>query len=239
VKLEARGVEFAYANVQVLFGVDLSVDDGEMVALLGTNGAGKSSLLAVLAGLHAPAAGRVLLDGEDVTGADPKEMVRRGVVLVERGRAIFGDLTVMENLLVGLHRHRLRPVAARARAKAALAEVPALRDLGARRAGTLSGGEQQQLAIAKGMLAEPAVLLVDELSLGLGPQACEAVRATIRDVNASGTSVVVVEQSLDAAAELANRAVFLERGAVKFDGTMRSLRRRGLARAVFLESSAS
>ena len=239
-KLEARGIEFAYGTVQVLFGVDLTVGDGEMVALLGTNGAGKSTLLAVLAGLIQPSEGSVLVDGSEVTGMDAHEMVRRRVVLIEGGRAVFPDLTVEENLLIGLHARRLRAREARRRAADMLERTPALRDLSSRRAGTLSGGEQQQLAIAKGLLAEPAVLLIDELSLGLSPQAREEVVATVRDVNATGTSVVLVEQSLDVASSLCPRALFMEKGAVTYDGPAKSLLRRSdLARAVFLGAPVS
>jgi ABC-type branched-subunit amino acid transport system ATPase component len=238
--LEARGLEFAYGNVQVLFGVDFSVDDGEMVALLGTNGAGKSTLLEILAGLRAPSAGTVLLDGDDVTGLDAKEMVGRGVVLVQGGRAVFGELSVMENMLVGLHSLRLGAAPARDRAQQALEQFPVLRDLRARPAATLSGGEQQHLAIAKGLVLEPALLLVDELSLGLAPQARDEIAQMVRTLNTAGTAVVLVEQSLDVAASLCDRVAFMEKGEVNFDGSTKSfLRRKDLARAVFLGATPS
>ncbi len=233
--LEAHGVAFAYGSVQVLFGVDLEVGTGELVALLGTNGAGKSTLLNVLAGLVAASSGSVVIDGDDVTGVDAAEMVRRGVVLVQGGRAVFPDLTVLENLEVGLHCKRMGASAARRRAAEALGRFPALHDLGARPAGTLSGGEQQQLAICKGLLTEPRVLLIDELSLGLAPQVRDDVVGIVRGVHASGTTVVLVEQSLEVAASLTTRAVFMEKGAVRFDGpTSELLERDDLARAVFL-----
>jgi ABC-type branched-subunit amino acid transport system ATPase component len=233
-KLEARGIEFAYGTVQVLFGIDLSVGDGEVVALLGTNGSGKSTLLELLAGLSRPTAGTIALDGDDVTGADAKEMVRRGVVLIQGGRAVFGDLTVMENLLVGLHSRQLSKTQARTRALQALEQFPLLRDLRTRRAATLSGGEQQHLAIAKGLLVKPQLLLLDELSLGLAPQARDETVALLRVVLDTGTSVVLVEQSLDTAASLCDHAVFMEKGEVRFDGPTASLLRTDLARAVFL-----
>jgi ABC-type branched-subunit amino acid transport system ATPase component len=234
-RLEARGIEFAYGPVPVLFGIDLTVDDGEILALLGTNGSGKSTLLEVVAGLSRPAAGTIVLDGEDVTGADAPEMVRRGVVLIQGGRAVFAELSVMENLLVGLGPLRLRPAAARQRAGEVIDRLPALRELAARRAGTLSGGEQQQLAIAKGLLTEPRLLLIDELSLGLSPIARDEVVGAVRDVQAAGTSIVLVEQSLDVAGSLCPRALFMEKGEVTFDGPTNSLLRRSeVARAVFL-----
>jgi ABC-type branched-subunit amino acid transport system ATPase component len=234
-RLEARGIAFSYGNVQVLFGVDLTVGDSEAVALLGTNGAGKSTLLEVLAGLRTPSAGTLVVDGDDLTGADANEMVRRGIVLIQGGRAVFPDLTVTENLLVGLHSQRDTAAAKRQRVADALERVPALRDLGGRLAATLSGGEQQQLAIAKGLLADPKLLLIDELSLGLSPRARDEVIGCINDVRADRTSIVLVEQSLDVASSLADRAVFMEKGAVTFDGPTKSLLRRSdLARAVFL-----
>jgi ABC-type branched-subunit amino acid transport system ATPase component len=233
--IEAHGLEFAYGNVQVLFGVDMKVDVGEMVALLGTNGAGKSTLLNLLAGLAPPSGGTIALDGEDVTGVDAAAMVRRGVVLVQGGKAVFPDLTVEENLEVGLHSKRLKGEAARRRATEGLERFPELLQLSARWAGTLSGGEQQQLAIAKGLLTEPRLLMIDELSLGLAPQTKDEMIALVRQVHAAGTTVVLVEQSLEVAALLTDRAVFLEKGEVRFDGATAELVGRGdLARAVFL-----
>jgi ABC-type branched-subunit amino acid transport system ATPase component len=233
--LEAHGVEFAYGGVQVLFGVDLAVDAGEIVALLGTNGAGKSTLLNLLAGLDTPSEGRIVFDGEDVTGTDAGALVRRGVVLVQGGRAVFDDLTVLENLEVGLHTMRLGRADARRRAGEMLDRFPELAVLRARRGGTLSGGEKQQLAIAKGLLTEPRLLLIDELTLGLAPPAARLVADIVRELHGAGTTVVLVEQSLDVAASLTNRAIFMEKGAVRFDGAVTELLDRGdLARAVFL-----
>jgi len=236
--LEAHGVNFAYGSVQVLFGVDLRVDAGEMVALLGTNGAGKSTLLDVLSGLAPPSAGSILLDGEAVTGEDAPSMVRRGVVLVQSGRSVFLDLTVEENLEVGLHAAGLKREDARRRIDAMLERFPALRPLAARRAGVLSGGEQQHLGIAKGLITEPRVLMIDELSLGLAPQAREDLVRVVREVNAAGTTVVLVEQSLEVGAALADRAVFMEKGEVRFDGAVADLfQRQDLLRSVFLDSA--
>ena len=237
--LAADGLEFAYGNVQVLFGIDLEVAAGETVALLGTNGAGKSTLLNLLAGLAVPSAGRIVFEHEDVTALDAPARVHRGVVLVQSGRAVFSDLTVAENLEVGLHSQRLDRTAARQRATAVLDLFPRLRTLTGRRAGTLSGGEQQQLAIAKGLLTEPRLLMIDELSLGLAPQVREEIVAIVREVAAADTAVVLVEQSLDVAAALTDRAVFMEKGSVRFDGATTELLERGdLARAVFLGGAA-
>jgi ABC-type branched-subunit amino acid transport system ATPase component len=232
---EAHAVEFAYGSVQVLFGVDLRVDAGEIVALVGTNGAGKSTVLDLLAGLWRPSAGTIALDGEDVTGVDAVGMVQRGVVLVQGGRAVFPDLSVIDNLQVGLPARRLGATAVRRRAAELLDGFPSLHGLAERRAGTLSAGEQQQLALAKGLLHEPRVLLVDELTLGLAPEAKHDVIALVQRVHAGGTTVVLVEQDLDVALAVAPRAVFLEKGAVAFDGPAAELRDRDdLVRAVFL-----
>lgn len=238
--LEASNVEFAYGSVQVLFGVDMTVQDGELLALVGTNGAGKSTLLNLLAGLAPPTGGTIELDGENVTAADAETMVARGVVLVQGGKAVFPDLTVAENLEMGMYSKRGGGrAAARERVAAVMDLFPALGQLTRRRAGTLSGGQQQQLAIAKGLLPEPRVLLIDELSLGLAPTVRDDLVAIVREMNAVGTSIVLVEQNLELAASLTERALFMEKGTVRFEGaTAELLDRDDLARAVFLGSAA-
>ena len=233
--LEAHGLAFAYGSVPVLFRVDLRVDAGEIVALVGTNGAGKSTLLDLLAGLVRPTAGTIVVAGEDVTDVDAVGMVHRGVVLVQGGRATFPDLSVVDNLLVGLPAKRLGQTEVRRRAAALLDRFPALGDRSGQRAGTLSGGEQQLLAIAKGLVHEPRVLLVDEVTLGLAPSAKDEVVSIVRAVHAAGTTVVLVDQDIDVATSLAARAVFLEKGTIVFDGPSTELQRRDdLLRAVFL-----
>lgn len=237
--LEVRDLEFGYGSVQVLFGVDLVVSEHEVLALLGTNGSGKSTLLRLVAGLAVPWRGQVLLDGEDMSSADAGAMIERGVVLVEGGRATFGDLTVAENLEVGAYHLRRQPKVAVARRAAVLEQFPLLRENLRRTAGTLSGGEQQLLAVAKGLTSAPRLLLVDELSLGLAPTLTEQLLAVLRTVHLDGTTLVLVEQSLDVAASMAERSVFLEKGQVRFEGrTDELIERDDVARAVFLGTEA-
>jgi ABC-type branched-subunit amino acid transport system ATPase component len=233
--LEVEAVTFSYGIVQVLFGISLQVEPGEMLALLGTNGAGKSTLLRVIAGLERPGSGLVRLNGTDVTGRPAEQLAAQGLALVSGGRAIFPDLTVAENLDIMSYLLRRDPALFRARRQTALDAFP---DLGKRlrqAAGTLSGGQQQQLALAKALLLDPTVLCIDELSLGLAPIVVQQLLGSLRQINRSGTSIVLVEQSLNVAATLCDRAVFLEKGAVRFEGrTAELLERDDVARAVFL-----
>lgn len=236
--LQVDHVEFSYGAVPVLFGVSLEIGAGEAVALLGTNGAGKSTLLRVVAGLEHPTAGRVLFQGHDVVGVPAEALVRRGVVLVRGGRGVFPDLTVAENLaLQGLSLERRSFEARRARV---LEVFESLAGRLRQRAGTLSGGERQQLALAKALLLEPALLCVDELSLGLSPVAVSELLDTVRNVLAAGTAVLLVEQSIELAAMICDRAVFLDRGEVSFAGpTRRLLDRPDLTSAVFFSRGAA
>jgi ABC-type branched-subunit amino acid transport system ATPase component len=228
-----QGVEFAYGQLQVLFGVDLEVRRGEVLGLLGTNGAGKSTVLRVLSGLAPPKGGTVSFQGRDVTGVPAEQLVGQGLVMVPGGKAMFPDLTVTESLEVGA---RMVPRDERAeRIDRELSRFPRLAERRGSRAGSLSGGEQQQLAIAKALLVDPALLCIDELSLGLAPVVVEGLLETVRQVRAAGTTVVVVEQSLNIAVSLCDRAVFLEKGVIRFEGLPRELLERGdLARSVFL-----
>ena len=230
--IELEDIEFSYGLLQVLFGVSLSVLDGELLGLLGTNGAGKSTVLRILTGLSTPTRGVVRLHGEVVTHVPAEQRCQRGVAMVMGGRAVFRDLTVRENLELGGYLvGRELP----ARIERELDRFPQLRARLGTLAGSLSGGEQQQLAIAKALLTDPTVLCIDELSLGLAPVVVGELFELVRDINRSGVTCVLVEQSLNVAAELCERAVFLEKGAVRFCGSPAELLQRGdLARAVFL-----
>jgi len=230
--MELRDIEFSYGPVQVLFGVSFTVAPGEILGLLGTNGAGKSTVLRVLAGLNPPGRGTVTFEGQDVTDRPAEKLCSDGIALVMGGKAVFPDLTVRENLeLAGFTvRSGLAP-----RIDRELERFPQLARRVDSKAGSLSGGEQQQLGLSKALLLDPKVLCIDELSLGLSPTIVAELFEVIRRVNADGCTCVLVEQSLNIAAELCGRAVFLEKGAVKFEGPARELLERGdLARAVFL-----
>ena len=237
--LRVDGVDFSYGQLQVLFGIALEVRAGEALALLGTNGAGKSTLLRVIAGLEQPAAGSVTLDGEDITGVPAERLTGHGLVLVPGGRAVFTDMTVEENLEIQGLALRHRPGWFAERRDFVLTTFPRLAERRQQKAGSLSGGEQQQLALAKALLLDPKVLCIDELSLGLAPIVVGELLEVVRGIHASGVTVVLVEQSLNIAAELCERAVFLEKGEVRFEGPTRELLDRDdVARAVFLGAAA-
>ena len=235
--LQVRGLDAGYGAVQVLFGVDLDVRRGEVLALLGTNGSGKSTLLRVISGLTPATRGVVRLDGRSITLADAPTRVRLGVVQVPGGRAVFPTLSVLENLRAGAF--TLPKGLFPARLESVLELFPALRSLLGTPAGLLSGGEQQMLALAKALLLEPDVLLVDELSLGLAPVVVADLLLVVERLKAKGVTIVLVEQSVNVALELADRAVFLEKGRVRFSGPARDLAGRDdLVRAVFLGTGA-
>jgi len=228
--LELADIEFGYRGVQVLFGISMAVEPGERLALVGTNGAGKSTLLRVASGLSAPSSGRVLLHGRDVTGVPAERLVQAGLVLVQGGKGVFPDMTVKENVeLAAPDRAALR-----ARKDGLLDAFPSLAECWNRQAHTLSGGQQQQLALAKAVLREPSVLCIDELSLGLAPVTVQALVEVVTGIADRGTTLVLVEQSLNIAAALCQRAVFLEKGEVRFEGAVADLlKRKDIARAVF------
>lgn len=233
--LAVRGLSVSLGGQRILHAVDLEVHRGEVLALLGTNGAGKSTLLRALSGLLAADTGTVRLDGQEISAAGTPARIAAGLVQVAGGRAVFPDLTVAENLLVGAHTFAWdRARTARETARV-VALFPVLGDRMRQRAGSLSGGEQQLLGIAKALLLRPRVLLVDELTLGLSPVAVGHLLDVVAQLRIEGVTLVVVEQSLTTALAVADRAVFLERGRVRFDGPPAELAARtDLARAVFL-----
>jgi ABC-type branched-subunit amino acid transport system ATPase component len=233
--LDARDISFSYGRLPVLFGVGFQVDVGDSVALLGTNGAGKSTLLRVISGLERPSRGTVLFEGRDITGLPPHVRAAEGISLIAGGRSVFRDMTVQENLEMQSVTMRDRRERFRQRWDAVLDTFPLLRHRLRQQAGTLSGGEQQQLALAKALILEPKVLCIDELSLGLAPVVVGELLEIVRDIHAQGVSLVVVEQSLNIAAELCDRAIFMEKGEVRFEGPSEELLERDdIARAVFL-----
>ena len=235
--LQVTDVDFSYGQVQVLFDVAFEVRKGEVLALLGTNGAGKSTILRVIAGLGTPARGVVRLNGETVTFVAPEKRGRMGIRLLPGGRGVFPQMTVRENLEMAAFVYRND----RADQERRIAKVLELFGNLARRqgqaAGSLSGGEQQMVALAAVLLHEPEVLLIDELSLGLSPIVVQELLQVVERLKAEGTTIVIVEQSLNVALAMADRAVFLEKGEVRFEGAAQDLLERDdLARAVFLGS---
>ncbi|MBK5305457.1 MAG: MFS transporter [Frankiaceae bacterium] len=238
--LLCRKVDVAYSGVQVLFGVDLDVAPGEVVALLGTNGAGKSTLLRAIAGVTEPTGGAIYVDGVDVTHKPPHESAAAGVVVVPGGRAVCHSLTVRENLRLAGWLRRDDSEYVEERLTAALDLFPRLRERIDTAAGDLSGGEQQMLAIAQSYLMEPRLLMIDELSLGLAPQVVESLLESVRAINATGTTILLVEQSINVALTIAQRAIFMEKGEIRFDGsTAELLSRPDLVRSVFMGGAAT
>jgi ABC-type branched-subunit amino acid transport system ATPase component/predicted MFS family arabinose efflux permease len=233
--LQLNNVDFSYGHVQVLFEVGFEVKRGEVLALLGTNGAGKSTALKVAAGLVTADHGVVRLAGRTITYATPEQRSKLGIHLLPGGRGVFGGMTVMENLEMGAFAYRSDRADLKGRIEKVLAMFPALDAAQKRRANTLSGGEQQMLALAIALLHDPQVLMIDELSLGLAPIVVQELITVIERLKNEGVTMIIVEQSLNVAAAIADRAVFMEKGQVRFEGPIKELiQRDDLARAVFL-----
>jgi branched-chain amino acid transport system ATP-binding protein len=238
--LVCRDVDVTYSGVQVLFGVDLDVADGEIVALLGTNGAGKSTLLRAISGLSEASNGAIFFDGRDITHLPTQSIARAGVVMVLGGRAIFPNLSVEENLQAATWTTASDADFVRTQMHRVLDEFfPALRRRLHERAGTLSGGEQQMLALGQAFLMKPRLLMIDELSLGLAPSVVEQLLTILRAIHAQGTTIILVEQSVNLALTIAERAVYVEKGEVRFVGpTAELLDRPDVMRSVFLAGAA-
>ena len=235
--LQIRNLDVSYGNVQVLFGADLDVYRGEVLALLGTNGAGKSTLLRAVSGLLLADRGVVRLEGKTITYQDAESRVGMGIVQVPGGRAIFPSLTVRENLIAGTHRFVPNRRVMDERIERSLGLFHVLGDRIDQPAGTLSGGEQQMLAIAKALLLDPKILLLDELTLGLAPVVVQDIIRTVEGLKEQGITMVIVEQSVNVALSIADRAVFMEKGRIRFEGPAADLLdRHDLIRAVFLGS---
>jgi branched-chain amino acid transport system ATP-binding protein len=236
--LLVRNLDVHYDGVQVLFGVNFEVDQGEIVALLGTNGAGKSTLLKSVAGLVPATNGAIVFDGRDMTYAPPNEVAGRGVVLFPGGQGVFPSLSVAEHLRLAswLHRHDKEHVA---RATGRVLELfPILRDRLGEPAGNLSGGQQQMLALGMAFIERPRLLMIDELSLGLAPAIVEQLLPIVSDISAQGTTIILVEQSVNLALTIAHTAYFMEKGEIRFNGpTAELLGRPDVLRSVFLEGA--
>jgi len=235
--LVCRNVDVGYDNVQVLFDVDFDVEAGEIIALLGTNGAGKSTLLRAISGTNEASNGAIVFDGRDITHMPPHEVAGRGVVHMPGGRGVFPGLTVRENILLGRWLgHADVDIDER------MAEVfeifPVLKERADALAGSLSGGEQQQLSLAQAFLTKPRLLMIDELSLGLSPAVVRQLLDVVREIHKRGVTIIVVEQSVNVALQIASRCVFMEKGEVRFFGkTADLLERPELLRSVYVKGT--
>ena len=233
--LVIRDLDVHYDAAQVLFALNLDVEDGELIALLGTNGGGKSTLLRAIAGLTSPSTGAIFLDGTDITHSKAHTTADQGVVFMPGGHAVFPRLSVRENLRAAAWTLRHEPEEARSRTEAMLDHFPILRERLDMLAGDMSGGEQQMLALSQAFLMRPRLLMIDELSLGLAPQVVEQLLAMVRLIHDQGTTVILVEQSVNIALSIAKRAVFMEKGQIRFDGpTANLLSQPDVVRSVFL-----
>ena len=230
--LEVRGLDAGFGAGLVLSGVNLDFYPGELVALIGANGAGKSTLLGVLSGLVPVANGQVIFDGRDLTNARAERMVAAGLSHVPQGRRLFGPLTVEKNLRLGAYLRRDGDV--EADLVRVLDYFPALKDKLARNAATLSGGEQQMVAIGRGLMARPKLLMIDEPSLGLSPKVVDRVIEVAQAINRDGTSILLVEQDVLLALEAADRGYVLENGRVVLSGPARDLERNPEVRRAYL-----
>jgi branched-chain amino acid transport system ATP-binding protein len=219
--LEVSGVRARYGAIEALKGVSLTVGEGEVVTLIGSNGAGKSTTLRTVCGLTPPAAGTITFDGEDITGQPADAIVTRGIALSPEGRRCFSRMTVRENLELGAYRRRGSGVAADM--ERVLALFPRLAERAGQRAGTMSGGEQQMLAIGRALMASPRLLLLDEPSLGIAPILVQRIYETIAEINRSGVAILLVEQNAHRALDAAVRGYVLETGRVVLVGERETL----------------
>jgi branched-chain amino acid transport system ATP-binding protein len=220
--LELDDIDVSYGPVQALRGVTLGVGAGEMVALVGANGAGKTTALRTVSGLLAPTRGEIRFDGERIDGLSPWAVVERGIAHLPEGRELFADLSVLDNLRLGSWTKR-RTGRFRTQADEVMDHFPILRERANQAAGTLSGGEQQMLGVARALMSKPRLLLVDELSLGLAPKIVSQLFEILREVNAEGMSVLLVEQFVHMALANTDRAYALAKGTVVLEGRSRDL----------------
>ena len=220
--LEVRGLKVAYGGINAVKGIDLDVRAGEMVALIGANGAGKTTTLKALAGLLAPAAGSVRYDGQNVTGTPAFALVRRGLALVPEGRGVFARLTVEENLAMGAY-IRNDKAAIATDCEHAYTTFPRLAERRHQLAGTLSGGEQQMLAIARALMCKPRLLLLDEPSMGLAPIVVQKIFETIRTVAREGVTLLLIEQNARLALQTCDRGYVMESGLITLSGEAKAL----------------
>ena len=214
--LEVRGLTTAYGNIRAIREIDLAVPEGKIVCIIGANGAGKTTLLRTIAGVLRPAAGTITFLREEITALTPAQIVRRGIVLVPEGRAILSRMTVFENLEMGAYQRRDGRV--REDIEATMERFPILKERRNLAGGSLSGGEQQMLAIARALLARPKLLLLDEPSLGLAPLVVSHIFRIIREINREGTTVLLVEQNVRQALKVSHCAYVLETGKIVHEG---------------------
>ena len=232
-KLEIRDLHVSYGGIRALKGIDLTVEEGQIVTLIGANGAGKSTTLRAISGLQKPQSGSILYGGEDLVGLPAKEIVRRGIIHVPEGRRVFPDMTVAENLKIGAFLRKDKDGIA-SDMDYVYSLFPRLKERSWQPAGTLSGGEQQMLAVGRALMSRPKVLMMDEPSLGLAPLIVKDIFSIIRRVNADGITVLLIEQNANAALRIADYGYVLETGVIALTGTGEDLLRNESVREAYL-----
>ena len=235
--LELARVEIAYGGIQAVKGIDLHVDKGELVCLIGTNGAGKTTTLKGVTGLQPVKSGTVRYDGEDVTGRPSFELVRKGLAMVPEGRGVFGALTIEENLAMGAY-VRTDKAGIKQDVERVFDLFPRLKERRRQTAGTLSGGEQQMLAMARALMSKPKLLLLDEPSMGLAPLMVQKVFETVARVSGEGVTILLIEQNAKLALEVSDRGYVMESGAITLAGDARALLHDPKVRAAYLGEAA-
>ena len=233
--LELQDLTVSYGGIQALKGINLQVGEGEIVTLIGANGAGKSTTLRTISGLEKPQGGRILYNGVDITGKPSKYMVQNGLILVPEGRLIFPDMTVLENLKIGAYLRRDKDIEKDIQHMYEL--FPRLKERSWQMAGTLSGGEQQMLAVGRALMSRPKLLMMDEPSLGLAPLVVRDIFSIIRTIRDSGVTVLLIEQNANAALKVADRGYVLDTGRIALEGTGQELLSDPAVRAAYLGKS--
>jgi branched-chain amino acid transport system ATP-binding protein len=235
--LELSGVRSGYGRAEVIRGIDLHVDAGELVTIIGSNGAGKSTLLRTVVGLIKPTAGEIALDGDSIEGTPPERLVKRGVALVPEGRLLFGPMSVRENLQLGAYRTRGGGARALVESIARVYDLfPVLREREMQRAETLSGGEQQMLAVGRALMSDPRLLLLDEPSLGLAPKVIAQIFSALDLLRGSGVTILLVEQDARLALKHADRGYVMRTGSVVLHGDARDLLNDDNVKRIYLGS---
>ncbi|MBQ9443694.1 MAG: ABC transporter ATP-binding protein [Lachnospiraceae bacterium] len=232
--LQITDLYVSYGGIEAVRGINFNVRAGEIVTLIGANGAGKSSTLRAISGLVKPAGGNVTFEGEDITGKDPTMIVSKGLMMVPEGRRIFPNLTVLENLKIGAY---LRNDDLEKDIETVYGYFPRLKERSWQEGGTLSGGEQQMLAVGRALMGKPKLLMMDEPSLGLAPIVVQGIFEIIRRIHEAGTTVLLIEQNANMALHVADRAYVIENGKIAIEGTGRELLENEKVRAAYLGSA--
>ena len=233
--LELQDLQVSYGGIRALKGISIQVNEGEIVSLIGANGAGKSTTLRAISGLERAQSGKIIYNGEDITGKPSKYMVQNGLIQVPEGRLIFPDMTVLENLKIGAYLRSDRDVDADIQRMYEL--FPRLKERAWQMAGTLSGGEQQMLAVGRALMSKPKLLMMDEPSMGLAPLVVKDIFSIIRTIRDSGVTVLLIEQNANAALKIADRGYVLETGRITLEGSGSELLSNPAVRSAYLGKS--